>query len=133
MRIASMMIGLAVGSYITWRTVVPLPEADPCGFDPNCAVPSRPIPSSDLAREGLRIALYDPAVEPESDGAYATWRPPAEPALGREAVRADSSGFRVTRFGQAGAQGLCLALDGERRRCVALIHANDELRATEHP
>lgn len=141
MRIVSMIIGLAMGAYITLKVVAPLPaSAHPCGDKTDCTGPSVPAASSDARRPGLRIALYDPAMAPqrqyETEAPHAAWVSSAESDSvvsgmierlrpGTPASR-QAAGFKVTGLGQPGAQGVCLVFDGGKRRCLAVIGTDQE-------
>lgn len=129
MRIVNLLIGLSVGAYIAWKVVSPLPvPANPCLDSMECARPSpRPAPSV-VPGPGLRIELYDPAMEPrrryEDEAPHPAWISSAEidalAAPGTDApARRQGLGFTVTGLQTPGGQGLCLVPDHGPRRCVA--------------
>ncbi|WP_298743573.1 hypothetical protein [uncultured Brevundimonas sp.] len=141
MRIVSILIGVAVGAYITWKAVSPLPESPtPCLDGTGCAGPPVRIASLEAHRPGLQIALYDPAMEPER--LYATEEPhpawtssaEAEPAGRSPGARFGSMSaglrqavdFKLAPLGRPGSHGLCLVPEDGKRRCVALIAAPQE-------
>lgn len=64
MRVLGAIIGVAVGAYVVWKTMYPLPEsADACVGDYECGGPPAQAGSLDSGRPGLRIVLYDPRTE----------------------------------------------------------------------
>lgn len=123
-----------------WKLGNPLPApADSCRDNTDCAE-AAPVASSEARLPGLRVELYDPAMEPplrdENREAGPVWISPAESPWIVEArgggghptgaIPVTPVTFRLTGLGQPGASGVCLVRDGGKRRCVAFIGAQDE-------
>ncbi len=144
MRISALVLGFSGGAYVMWKVASPLPDALPsCLAAADCAPPPAvtappmtPLPPPPLP-QGLRVVLYDPALEPLSRMADA--RPhilgwiSSEDAGGAEGVTAvDGSEpaaparFRIVGLGQAGAQGACAVFDGRKLQCVAILKPQEE-------
>lgn len=140
MRTASIVIIMGAGAYVVWKLGNPLPAlADSCRDHTDCAR-AVPAASSEARLPGLRVELYDPAMEPlPRDGnpeagpawissAESPWIVEARGGGGRPpgAVPVTPVTFRLAGLGQPGASGVCLVRDGGKRRCVAFIGAQDE-------
>lgn len=139
MRIVSVFICFGIGAYSLLKLWSPLPViAESCSGDTGCAG-AIATASGEAGPPGFRIEVYDPAIEPrfpdEAEGAgpvrivsaEVPWivdggspgvLPPPPPVRSRSVT--------LTRLGQPGAHGVCLALNGGRRHCVGVIPAHDE-------
>lgn len=141
MRIMPVLIGVAVGVYVTWKVAAPLPaSANSCLDSTDCGRPPVEVAASEAAPPGLRIALYDPALEPErrydSHKPDAAWTSSAEAApvvpdidgrLGSVAAGLRQAvDFKLAPLDRPGAHGLCLVPEYGKRRCVAFIAARQE-------
>lgn len=139
MRIVPIMISFGIGAYVVWKLGSPaalLPES--CQDKAGC-VNASAVAASGIQLPGLRVELYDPADEPlmgAVDERFAPIRiataevPWIRQGEGRgpapEPSPAAHSNVSLAGLGQPGAHGVCLALNGGTRRCVAFIHAADE-------
>lgn len=136
MRIVPIMISFGIGAYVVWKLGSPaalLPE--PCQDKAGC-VNASAVAASGVQLPGLRVELYDhPAIEPLMDAANDRHAPiriaTAEiPWIRRgegrgpapEPSPAAPSNVSLAGLGQPGAHGVCLALNGGSRRCVAFIN-----------
>lgn len=123
-----------------WKLGNPLPVlVDSCRDNTGC-VRAIPVASSEARLPGLRVELYDPAMEPrlgdENPEAGPVWISSAESPWIVDArdgagppsgpVPATPVSFSVAGLGQPGASGICLVRDGGKRRCVAFIGAPHE-------
>lgn len=140
MRTVSLVISMAVGAYVVWNLASASPDpAASCRDKTGCA-DAIPGPPPKDRRQGLRIEVYDPATEPrfhaQDPEAAPVWISSAETpwivdgggagGAPSGAVPASPRNVRVSGLGQAGASGVCLAVDGGMRRCLAFIRAHDE-------
>lgn len=139
MRIVPIMISFGIGAYVVWKLGSPAALlVEPCRDKAGC-VNASAVAASGIQLPGLRVELYDPANEPLVDAADERFAPiriaTAEvPWIRRgegrgpapEPSPAARSNVSLAGLGQPGAHGVCLALNGGSRRCVAFIHAVDE-------
>jgi hypothetical protein len=140
MRIASIIISMGAGAYVVWQLGNPVPVlVESCRDNTNCAA-ALPTAAAEARLPGLRVELYDPAMEPRLRDAAAetgpVWISSAETpwivAAGGRGGPPPGPGpvapatFSLAGLGQPGASGICLVRDGGKRRCVAFIGAHDE-------
>lgn len=138
MRIMSIVISLGVGGYVLWKLGNPLPFLLNSCLDKVACEATASAAASDARRPGLRVELYDPALESRlgikaendvpfrissseylwiEDGVDNGHRPPRG-SLSRRA------NLRLEGLGQPGAHGVCLIQEGGHRRCIAVIQSN---------
>lgn len=140
MRIVTIAIGFGVGAYVVWKLGDPSEVLlESCRGQTDC-VAAAPVAVSEARLPGLRVQVYDPAIEPrrrnENDDpgpvrislAETPWILDGLGGDGSPPGPISASPFNVslTGLGQPGAHGVCFALDGGKRRCVAFIPERDE-------
>ena len=132
MRILTLLIGFSAGAYLMLRLTTAMPVQPPvCPPDSVCAVQDSRAPPP---RQGLRVVVYDPALEPWSPSEPTEESAHLEARLAENHLPVDGSRsaertglitppkLAIVPLAEPDAQGLCAALNGRRLHCVALLN-----------
>jgi hypothetical protein len=140
MRGITVIIILAVGAYMTWKMLFPVPEIGTiCRQNTDCPSSSTLAVSAISDRPGLRISLYDPESESrEPDGPESSHEilnsleePVADFGVDGAGERlrmltagpAEIASIRVEGVDQPGVRGFCLSFGSGGRKCLAFVNS----------
>lgn len=121
MRILILLLGFSAGAYLMLRLTMEMPVPPrACLADASCVVGELMATPSPAPRPGLRVEVYDPALEPWPSGEI------HEPARLVTPLAEDVRPIALPRveivpLGRPDAHGVCAAVNGKRLHCVALF------------
>ncbi|WP_426051749.1 hypothetical protein [Brevundimonas sp. SL161] len=138
MRVSGLLLGFSVGVYLMWKVAVPAPDAPlSCSVAPDCAVATGGSPdATPAAQPGLRVVVYDPAIEPRDrahEGPHSPgWTSAEDTSLADRPVFPPAANviplprFRIVGLDQANAHGACAVLGERKLGCLGLTNLGEQ-------